>query len=203
MSFWPILVAIPYGWSYCREKKTGSYLQEMIRAGRKAYFKAKYTALFLSGGLIAAFPFLLNLMINATFCPYVLPDPAAGTYPVMNGWFLSKLFYTHPWYWALIWVGMAFLIGGVTAGLCLVPGDTFRFGTLVVLFPYALFYLIDVLLTTFVYNRISTTKMFLPSALIMAVPPSANPPWLVFTQIFIIFLLGTGIGWYWIVKHEL
>ena len=203
IALWAILAAIPYGWSFCREKKTGSYLQEMIRSGRTNYFRAKYIAVFVSGGLTTALPFLLNLMVNALFCPYVLPDPAAGTYPVMNGWFLSKLFYTHPWSWALIWIGMAFVIGGVTAGLCLVPGSTIRFATLVILFPYALFYLLDVLLNAFVYNRMVVSTMFSPAYLIIAVPPSVNPPWLVFTEIIVICLLGIAAGRYWIIRHEL
>ena len=145
---WPLLAALPYGWSYYSDKKTEAIAQIESRCSKKTYCLAKMIACFISGGAVIALPLLQNLLIDALFCPVTKPDPA-NAYPIINGLFLSKLFYTHPWYYAILWCFMNFLFGGTTALLCLVPGSFPRYQISVVLFPMAFYLLLEIIYNIF------------------------------------------------------
>ena len=50
----PILVALPYADSYCKERKSGYEKNILVRSSRKKYRVAKCIAVFLSGGFVTA-----------------------------------------------------------------------------------------------------------------------------------------------------
>lgn len=105
---WPILVAIPYGWSYFEDRKEGVYNHLVCQSGRKNYFISKYIATYISGGLAIMLPVLLNLLMNALICPYCVPSVSSSINSIFNGWFLAEIYYTNPWLFALIWCGIIY-----------------------------------------------------------------------------------------------
>lgn len=199
---WPILAAMPFGWSYAQERRDGVYNQMVIRSNAKRYFYAKYIAVFVSGGLAVAIPVLLNLLANALVCPYVIPRAIVPISLVNDGYFLSELYYTVPWVYALVWCGMEFLIGGAAACVCLIVGTKFRLQILVVLTPFALFVLLDGILSvlrSFVKIKVNLS----PLNLAAAAGATPNPEWAV-CAVLGILVLGSLLGGYWqVVKHEL
>lgn len=104
---WPLMAAIPYGWSYLQERRSGVFNQIVSRAGARTYFAAKYVAVFCSGGAVISLTMLADLLVNALICPFAVLSPVDMSGIVTNGHFLSGLFYTHPWAHALIWCGVA------------------------------------------------------------------------------------------------
>jgi hypothetical protein len=200
---WPVLAAVPFGWSYWKERKDGSYYQIAARSGRISYYKAKYLAVFISGGIVIAAPMLISLLTEAMFCPVYPPSPANSYYAVNAGTFLSKLFYLHPWIYCLTWVGVTFLQGGVTACLCFVLGDKPAFGVIVTLFPYALYMLIGTLTTTLLIP-VSNVKLLLhPLFMVYACPGYLNPAWLIFLYILLFGIISLIAGYYQVVRKEL
>lgn len=65
----PLLAAIPYGWSYFVEKRSGYTKYLMIKGGKREYFICKYVAVFCSGGLVVLLPLILNFILVAMFVP--------------------------------------------------------------------------------------------------------------------------------------
>ena len=112
---WPILAVLPFGWSYTEERRSGLFDQIVSRVGRRTYFVSKYAAVFVSGGAAVALPVLADLLANALVCPYCVPEAVTSVTPITNGYFLSRLFFTSPWAFALLWCCVEFLWGGVTA----------------------------------------------------------------------------------------
>lgn len=136
----PILAAMPFGWSFCMEKRSGLLIQYTIRGGRSSTLFSKFIAVFFSGGLVVSVPVLVDLLLNALICPsetLLFFNPIAM---IFSKTFLSKLFFSHPWVWSLIWCAVDFLWGGATAVLCFLGGIHLRFPPIVILFPY-IFYL--------------------------------------------------------------
>ena len=102
-TIWPLLAALPYGWSYIQERTSGVHDQIVYRVGRKKYFFAKYLAVFVSGGLALMTPLLFDLLANALVCTYWVPNVTYYLTLVFDGHFLSTLYYTQPWLYALLW----------------------------------------------------------------------------------------------------
>ncbi len=63
----PLLISIPYGWSYCEEKKNGYIGAVVAKAGKTSYFLAKYIAVFLTGGLAMVIPLFLTFYLPCCF----------------------------------------------------------------------------------------------------------------------------------------
>lgn len=199
---WPVLAAMAYGWSYINERRSGVYNQIASRTGAKTYYVAKYIAVFVSGGLAVGVPMLLNLLANALVCPYAVISSSFGI--VLNGHFLSELFYTNPWAYGLVWCCMVFLSGGVAACLCFVVGTKLRHGVMVMLTPYAIYVVLNSLISNLEQSVWMENYLALsPLALIRATPGHYNPEWLVFGILGLLTLISFGVGYWQVVKHEL
>lgn len=198
---WPVLAAMPFGWSYLQERRGGLYNQLVSRMGRKSFYVAKYIAVFISGGLVVAVPVLFNLLVNATFCPYVLPN-ILNMLQIGDGYFLSELYFTVPWAYALIWCVVDFLLGGAAAGLCFVVGTRLRLQVMTILTPFALLLVADAVGTA-LRSQFGWNVELSPLQLAMAVPSRFNPEWVVGSVFLILAFLGFGIGYWQVVHHEL
>lgn len=194
---WPVLAAIPYGWSYCQEKHIGVSYQIITRVGKRSYYNAKYIAVFVSGGLAVMLPVVVNLLANAMICPYAIPELMLT--PICNGYFLSALYYTIPWLYALFWCVMEFLFGGVTACLCFVAGSRPRYQVMTVLVPFALLMLFDVVATRgFVGFPITIS----PLQMAKAATAEFSPGWVMFTALAGMLIISYAAGYWEVVKHE-
>lgn len=198
---WPVLAAMPFGWSYLQERRDGLFNQLVSRMGRKSYYVVKYIAVFISGGLVVAVPVLFNLLVNATFCPYVLPN-ILNMLHISDGYFLSELYFTVPLAYALIWCGVDFLLGGAAAGLCFVVGTRLRLQVMTILTPFALLLVVDAVCTA-LRSQLGWNVELSPLQLAIAVPSYFNPEWLVGSVFLILAFLGFGIGYWQVVHHEL
>lgn len=194
---WPILAAIPYGWSYCQERKTGTCNQIVTRLNARAYFLAKYIAVFVSGGLAIMLPVLFSLLANALFCPALIPD--LGFSSVFNGYFMSETYYTYPWIYSLCWCVMEFLLGGATAVLCFVVGSMLRYQFMTILTPFAFVIIYEILSVKLLEGPKYITS---PLYMIMAAPGNANPAWLLLLAYGIMAGIGFILGYWQVVKRE-
>lgn len=199
---WPILAALPFGWSYWSERKNGSYGSIVMKTGKRTYFLSKCIACFVSGGMVIALPLLINLCVDALFCPIPIPSVKYGYYPIINGWFLSKLFYTHPWIYCLSWCGVCFLWGGATSVLCMAAGSKPRLMVTVILLPFLVYMVTEILLRTVVRSMYRFYLTLSPLQMVMAAPGDPNPCWVVLGEWGLLLILGILISYRQVVKHE-
>lgn len=203
---WPILAAMPFGASYSAERRSGMYNQMISRSSKNTYFISKYIAVFVSGGFVVAMPALADILLNALVCPYEVMDVSNSISSVFNGWFLAELYYTCPWIHALIWCVVLFFLGGSTAGICMIIGAKIRLQVLVMLFPFAVLTVWDVLFWNVLQPLIEGSQqsvLLSPLPMVIAANSIANPPWAVFTVIGVLIAAGFGIGYWQVTKHEL
>lgn len=202
---WPLLAAMPYGWSYCGERRSGLYNQIVSRISPSKYYIAKYIAVFVSGGIAVFLPAAFDILINAMICPYEVMDVTHSIAPIFNGWFLSKLYYISPWVHALIWCSVLFLLGGSTATLCFCIGAKLKLPILVALIPFVILVLWDMVISNVVMPLIpNSAPVVLLSPLHMVIATSAypNPAWVVYSSICILGILGFGIGYLQVLRNE-
>ncbi len=152
----PLLVCIPYGWSYCSERRSGYSKVMVLRAGKTQYYAAKYIALFLSGGLAMVLPLLVNFLLAAMFFPAVTPDPSYLTaYGVGASSFLSMLFYGKPFLYVAVYLLIDFLFCGLLACLCFAVSDVVKNRIVVTLFPFFLLLSVHYFCQTFIYRTVT------------------------------------------------
>ena len=149
----PLLAAIPYGWSYCVEKRSGYIRQMITRAGSYHYYAAKYIATFLSGGLAVVLPLLFNFLLTAMFVPAILPDPYfMTTFGVISSSLLSELLYTSPFLYVFLYLMIDFFYGGMIACLGMTVGMFVKNRVAVVILPFFALLGFDYICRTFIYT---------------------------------------------------
>ncbi len=199
---WPVLAAMPYGWSYAQEAKSGILNQYLARTSRSAYFFAKYAAVFLTGGFAVACPVFTDLLLNALFCPVTVPEVTHLLTGITDGYFMSDLFYTHPWCYAVLWCCVEFLYGGAAACLCFLAGSRMKFSVMVMLVPFGLLYILDII-GTFILTVTHVNLALTPLDQAMAASSVANPEWIVFGTIGVLIIISLIIGYWQVTRHEL
>ncbi len=143
----PVLIAIPYSNVYLMETKNGLINQFTVRVSKKAYYFSKFFALFTSGGLIAVIPLVFNLMLVMCFLPWGIPIKASMLYPMVDGNMFSKLFYTKPALYVLIYLLYTFVLFGLLSCLSIAI-DLYKKNRLVaILIPFAVIVAEEVILT--------------------------------------------------------
>ncbi len=116
----PLIVCLPYADSLYMDITSGYAANVISRIGKTRYFAAKAIAVFLSAGIVAILPLVINFLTAALFVPLLMPDPLAGTFPVSPRSMFADLFYTAPIAYLCIFGMLTFVVAGIVACLCLV-----------------------------------------------------------------------------------
>lgn len=140
----PLIAIMPFGWSFFSERKNGYQNQMLCRRNKVQYFTAKYAAIFLSGAGIIALILIVNLLLNAMVLPARAPEPDMIS-TVSAGEMFSMLYYTHPWSYCWIWIGISSLWGGMIASTSMLTAFIFKRNIYVLVVPFVLYQVLDYL----------------------------------------------------------
>lgn len=177
----PLIACLPYSWSYMNERKTRYEQQCIIRSGKRKYYVSKYVAVFISGGVIIAFPLTIDLLIAALFSPAILPDVAFSMPGFFQNGFLTQLYYSHPWVFCFAFLGMDFLWGGSVACLSFAFALIYDSGFFGVIMPAFLIYIWDFVSLILKEIYASSTGDYLEFSVLRlfhACTNNPNPAWL-------------------------
>lgn len=159
----PLLIALPYGWSYSEERKCGYRRMMITKTGKKKYYCAKYVAVFLSGGVAMVLPLIFNFWMTLLVVPAILPDVTMNMfYGVFGGSFLAELYYTVPFLYVAIYLFIDFVYCGFLVCICMAVSGIVRQKWGVVLIPFLLLLFVHVI-TDYIYSDPSVAyKELLP-----------------------------------------
>lgn len=148
----PLLLALPYGWSYSEERKCGYRRMMITKTGKKKYYCAKYVAVFLSGGVAMVLPLIFNFWMTLLVVPAILPDVTMNMfYGVFGGSFLAELYYTVPFLYVAIYLFIDFVYCGFLVCICMAVSGIVRQKWGVVLIPFLLLLFVHVI-TDYIYS---------------------------------------------------
>lgn len=148
----PLLIALPYGWSYSEERKCGYRRMMITKTGKKKYYCAKYVAVFLSGGVAMVLPLMFNFWMTLLVVPAILPDVTMNMfYGVFGGSFLAELYYTVPFLYVAIYLFIDFVYCGFLVCICMAVSGIVRQKWGVVLIPFLLLLFVHVI-TDYIYS---------------------------------------------------
>lgn len=201
----PLLAAIPYGWSYCEERKCGYLRVAAVRSGKTTYFLSKYIAVFISGGLAMVIPLVFNFLLAALFFPAVTPDPVnSTTYGVFFSSLMAPLYYTMPLLYVCFYLCIDFLFCGLIACLSYAVTSFVRQRVIVVILPLFL-------LLAFHYSRqfVYTSpqvvyKEISPMYFLRPVAAAYQASWAVIVvEMAVLLLITLCLSMIWERRHEI
>jgi len=135
----PILATLPFGTSYHNDLKVGYVKNIYTRTNRIKYCISKYFATFLVAGIAVVIPVIVNLLVTSAMLPSLIPA-TNGTFSISGSGLWSKMFYTHPYIYVSMYLGVYFIYGGVFASLALIGALFVENAFLLILFPFIVFY---------------------------------------------------------------
>lgn len=202
----PLLVAIPYGWSYCEEKRSGYVRMVAVRSGRVPYFLSKYIAVFLSGGLAMVIPLAFSFLSGLLFFPAYTPMPIDGTSnAVFLGSLMSSLYYSIPFLYVFFYLCIDFLFCGLIA--CLSYGVTcfIKYRAITVILPMFLLLAFHYIAQQFIY--ISPQMHYKELSPLFFLRPAAalyNASWtVILAEMAVLFLVTFFMSLGWERRHEI
>lgn len=142
----PLLIALPYGWSFCGERNSGYMRQMLVRAGEKSYLTAKFLATFIAGGLAMVVPLIINFMLTALFIPAITPVPTYDTmYGVFGNSLFSSLYYTQPFAYVAVYMLVDFMFCGALACITMLSAQFIKYKWVNCIFPFVVCMVLNVL----------------------------------------------------------
>ena len=115
----PVLAVLPYADTFFTDIKSGFAKNLLLRVKRRHYFFAKYIAAFLAGGAAVVIPLLLNLLSAAMVLPAILPQATSDNHAIGIFSMWHGLYYTHPFVYQFLYMGLDFLFAGIFAAAAL------------------------------------------------------------------------------------
>jgi hypothetical protein len=134
----PLLVCVPFADSLYTDRQSGYIKHLATRANPKRYYIAKSLSIFLSAAAVGVLPLLLDFYLTALFFPPLIPDAAAGTFPIFEMSMFSNLFFTHPFAYVSAYLFIIALFSGLFALFSLVFAFFLNNRALVMLSPFIL-----------------------------------------------------------------
>lgn len=204
----PLLVAIPYSWSYCEEKTSGYLRMVVVRSGKTAYFLSKYAAVFVAGGLAMVLPLLFNFVSAAMFFPALKPEVIYDTaYGVFGGSLMSMLYYTKPFLYVFLYLCIDFIFGGLIACISFLFATVLKNKWIITILPFmsclALHYARQFVYTDFT-GYVKQYKEVSPLYFLRPVQSAYVASWnIILAEAAILFLTTFLITMLWERNHEI
>lgn len=124
VQLYPLLVALPAGFSLARERRSGESVLIAARLGRLSYYFSKFLAAVLATAVVFAVPFLIEILLNCIDFPLNAQGDMSNldAYdPVyvdrVRNYLFSKLYLHSPYLYAVLMTLLFALVSGLLGGL--------------------------------------------------------------------------------------
>lgn len=128
----PLLAALPYADSFFGD--VGNHFINMIctRTERKKFFICRYLAVFISGGVTALIPLLINFMLCMSVLPFIHPEIAGYMSLIVPATSMSVLYVRAIGLYIFLSLLIIFIFGGTIATFALAASyySNYRFTVL-------------------------------------------------------------------------
>jgi hypothetical protein len=120
MTFYPFLVALPAGFAFTNDRRTGAMSTYISKVGRRRYYASKAISIFIVTFVAFFLPFLINMLLNMIAFPIngaaVLTgwEPMSETYiDYANQYLWPDLFFISPYLYYIAQLGFFAVFSGL------------------------------------------------------------------------------------------
>lgn len=136
----PLFAAIPYGSSLYTDEKSRYVENVLLRCRRSEYYTSKLIVMFLSGGAVAVFPFILSMLINMALLPFERVFTSSFWFTINDRIAAGELFFKAPFLYCLLYLLVLFIGFGMLNCLCFTASYIFANRFVVMSFPFVIYY---------------------------------------------------------------
>lgn len=112
----PILAAMPFGWSFKTDRESGYSNQILTRTTPARYYFSKMLSVAAAGGVAVVVPMLINLLLVAFLVPAIYPNPSAiGMLTVSHTDLMGDLYFGCTELYVVIYLIIVFVTAGFVA----------------------------------------------------------------------------------------
>lgn len=185
----PILSAIPFAGTLKEDIQTG-YIQNIVtRVKKEYYYIAKFFVTFLIAGAIAIIPLVFNFMLTAMVLPAIIPQANTAFFPIFSYSMLGDLFYSQPYTYVLVYMGLDFVFFGLLSTVGLLAAYICNSVFTTVLAPFFIY------LFVYAFSQITGWNELCPFAFLRPSQPIAANPVIIFIECVCLLIAG-GIYFY-------
>lgn len=135
----PLIVLVPFSWSYHSERFTGYDVQLALRVGRVERMCAKLLVVFTSAFAVTVLAHVLNFVVVSSFLPLYTPVfEDMNVLGIFSEALLSRLFYGAPTLYVLVYSCLNGILMGCWAAMVLGLSLLFNNRVSLMVFPYLL-----------------------------------------------------------------
>lgn len=185
----PILCAIPFAGTLKEEMESGYTQNVVTRVKKESYFRTKYIVTFLSAGIVAVVPLLVNFFFTASLLPMVIPQANTALFPIFSYSLLGDLFYSHPLVYLMFYLLLNFVFFGLLTTTALMATFICNNVFTTVLAPFILYLFLDAFTQITGWSGICPFKFLRPSQ------PIAADAAVIVVEISLLLVAGGIFDW--------
>jgi len=155
----PLLASLAYSDAYAEDFNTGLVKHILTKVEKKKYLITRYVINFFVGAIVAVLPLVINFLGEMAAFPLIENNYYYGMPLATPSSFMADLFYESPFIYVLLRTIIIFLFGGMLSSLGLAFSTMVKNRYIVLIFPFILVLVIDVLFPAF--GNESLTTLFL------------------------------------------
>lgn len=135
----PLIVLVPFAWSYHSERFSGYDMQLVVRVGRMERIGAKALVVFASAFVVTAVAHVVNFLVVSSFLPLYTPTfEDVNILGIFSEALFSNLFYGEPALYVLAYSCFNACLMGCWAVMVLGASVLFKNRVSLLIFPYLL-----------------------------------------------------------------
>lgn len=139
----PLLVLMGYSWSLASDLRSGYIAQIVTRATRGEFYKARYLSVFVSSGLLAVIPLVINLLIIACFLPAYIPRVTDAMYiDLAPSDLFANVFFSSPLLYVFLKLAVNFVLCGLWAAMIMGLATVWTNRVVLICVPYIILLLV-------------------------------------------------------------
>lgn len=179
----PILAVMPYASTYVSDIRNGLIKNYYTRTRKHNYLVSKYIVTFITGGMAVTIPLLANFLLTTASLPSIVWPIGVFTMSANCMW--SDIFYTNPYLYVLMMLGLMFLCGGFISTFALAFSNLVSNIFVVMLAPFIVCEFTNAMIRL---SSISWIRKMAPQALfsISQIAPKSGISYIVFFLIMIV-----------------
>ncbi|MDC7302256.1 hypothetical protein [Agathobacter ruminis] len=139
----PIFSAIPFATTLYRDQKNGYTKNVFTRTAKNNYYIAQYFSAFVSAGVVAVVPQILNVLIVAIILPSTKPYAGIGYVGIFSDCMFSVVYYKNPYIYLFIFLVIDFIVFGLLNTMALSLSSYMRSEFAVLMIPFLILQFID------------------------------------------------------------
>lgn len=161
----PLLMVFPYAGTAFTDWKTGYIKNIFVRTSKPNYYMAKYVTAFLTGGVIAVVPQIVNFLLVSAILPSIQPYAGIGYVGISARAMWAGIYYENAFLYIVLYWLFDFVMYGFLNTLAVSAAWLIKNWFVLLLVPFLAIRILDLVMETLQLNGLEPSSFLRPAQL--------------------------------------